>query len=134
MGIVGRLFGEEPGGAEGTVDLVGGDVEKPKAFTGRAGEFFVVSARGLEQRERAVDVGLYKRTGAIDGAVDVTLGGEVHDPVGLKIGEETGEGGGVADVGLGKTVAGVAGEIGEGVRVACVGERVEVQHFVLRLR
>ena len=47
------------------------------------------------KNEGADDVGRDEGAGAVDRAVHVGLGGEVHDPVGREIGEEVAEKGGV---------------------------------------
>ena len=47
-----------------------------------------VRAAGLEQVERALDVGAHERARALDAAVDVALGREVHDQLGLVLLEQ----------------------------------------------
>lgn len=93
------------------------------------GEFGPVETGAVEEAERADDVGLDKRLGGIDGAVDVGLGGEIHDGVDVMFGEETGDEGGIADIAVRENVARVVREVGEVSGVAGVGERVEVDEF-----
>ena len=82
-------------------------------------------ARGLEQRVCAEDVGAQERLGVVDRAVDVGLGGEVHDRV-----DATGavdrraHGGRVADAALHEAVARVLGDRQQVLEVAGVGELV----------
>jgi hypothetical protein len=68
--------------------------------------------------------------GAVDGAIDVGFGGEMHHGVRLEIREGGAHGGGVADVGLEEGVKWVVCEIGEGGEVAGVGEFVDVEDLV----
>ncbi len=42
-----------------------------------------VGANGLEQRERANDIGLDELTRAVDGTINVTFGREMHHARGL---------------------------------------------------
>ena len=83
----------------------------------------------VEEAERADYVGLEKRLGRIDGAIDMRLGGEVGDGVDLVFGEELRDEGGIADVTVGENVARVAREVGEVGGVAGVGEGVEIDEL-----
>ena len=121
-------------GAERAVDLVGGDVEEAEGSLLRAGETAPVLERGLEQGEGAVDVGFDEGGGPEDGAVDVALGGEVHDGVGLVLREQAGDQRAVEDGAVDEDVGRVAGERCEVVHVAGVGERVEVDDACGRAR
>ena len=81
VGAVGRIGrGLSEGGIVGrerAVDLVGGDVEEAEGGARGCVQRGKVRARGFEEVEGAVDVGLEEGVGAEDGAVDVALGGEV---------------------------------------------------------
>jgi hypothetical protein len=73
-----------------------------------------------------VDVGLHEGARAVDAAVDVALGREVHDGARPVLGQQAVEQGAVADVAVHEAVAASpcsAGQVGE---VAGVGQRVEV--------
>jgi len=48
----------------------------------------VVEARGFEEAESAQEIGLDHRLGRNDAAVDVRFGGEMHDGVGLGLGDQ----------------------------------------------
>ena len=65
--------------AEAAVDLVGRDVKEAERLLLVRGQLRPVRARRLEQREGALDVGADELGRAVDAAVDVALGGEVHD-------------------------------------------------------
>ena len=68
-------------------DLVGRDVEEAEAARGaRAASASPIAQRLLQQREGADDVGLDEFAGAVDRAVDMAFGGEVHHGVGLVAG------------------------------------------------
>lgn len=83
-------------------------------------------AHRLEQREAAVDVGgdEWRRSG--DRAVDVGLGGEVEQGARLVARQQAGHQVGIADVAVHEQVARIAGQRGQVVQVAGVGELVEV--------
>src|SRR4051812_39318215 len=73
-----RLFGE--GGLarlERTVDLVGGDVQEAECAVFAA--VIPVGARFLEQTPRADDIRLHELRRTRDRAIDMALGGEMHD-------------------------------------------------------
>ena len=130
VGGEGRFLGEgRIGEREGAVNFVGGDVEETEGGFAGLGEFGPVETGAVEEAERADDVGLDKRLGGIDGAVDVGLGGEIHDGVDVMFGEETGDEGGIADIAVRENVARVVREVGEVGGVAGVSERVEVDEF-----
>ncbi len=110
MRIVGGGLGEGTGFSEGAKNLVGGDVEETE---GGVWEFGQVCAGRLEQVVGADDVGLDEVSGAVDRAVDVGFGGEVHHPIGAKVIKGGGHRGGIADVGLEEAVVGVVPDLGE---------------------
>ncbi len=127
VGCEGSFFVEGGiSGGEGAVDLVGGDVEEAEAVFRCAGEGCVVLARGLEEGERSVDVGAEEGLGAVDGAIDVALCGEVHDSAGLVLCEEARDERGVTDITLNEGVVRVVVNGGEVGWVAGVGELVEI--------
>ena len=111
--------------------LVRGDMVKAEAILGSAVERCPMPPSRLEQLEGAVDVRLDERARAIDRAVHVALGGEMHDDVGLVILEDAAERAGIADVGVFEAVARVVGDTGQIVEVAGVGQLVEVQDLVI---
>ncbi len=71
--------------------------------------------------------------GAVDGAVDVRFGGEVHDGARLMFGQEAADKIVVADVALDEGVAHITVQAGEVLAVAGVGELVEVDDGLLGL-
>ena len=66
-----------------------------------------MGARGFQQDERAHHVGLHERARAIDRAVDMGFGRQVHHGVRLMRREDLGHGRGIRDVGADLRVAGV---------------------------
>ena len=80
-----------------------------------------VLAHRLQHRERADDVGAQERLGVGQRVVDVRLGGEVHDGVGL--GDQLGHQFGVGDVALDQSD--VVLDRGQRLAATRIGERVE---------
>ena len=80
-----------------------------------------------------VDVGPDELAGAVDRAVDVRLGGQVHHGVGLMLLEDPGDLRGVADVDMLEVVAGVVPGLGQRGEVAGVGQLVDVDDLGLGL-
>ena len=95
-------------------------------FPGRQG--IPVTPCRLEEDEGADDIGLDKGSGAVDGAVDVTLGGKVDDGPRPVLPQEGRDELPVTYITLDKGVAFVAAEAGQALEVAGVGEEVEVDH------
>lgn len=60
----------------------------------------------LQQVEGADDVGLDELAGAIDAAIDVAFGGQVHDGIGLVVGDGGVDRGSVGNVDLSELVVG----------------------------
>ena len=104
------------------VDLVGADLEEPPELR---------PSRRFEQHPGAPDVGLDEGTGVEDRAVDVRLGGEVDDGVGLR--DERLDDVGVGDVALHEREARTVAEVGDVARVARVGQLVEDGDSVVRI-
>ena len=115
-------------GASEAVDLVGGDVQEAEGVSLGLGQCGPVGAGGLQQRVGAFDVGAHEGAGAVDGAVDMALGGEVHDGARAVLGQQAVDQGAVADVAMHEDVACVAAQALEVAQVAGVGERIEVEH------
>ena len=97
----------------------------------RAGKLSPVAQRGVEHDERADDVRLDERARPIDRAVDVGLGGEVRDDVGVEARERLRDLGLLADIGADEAVARVARHALERGERAGVGQLVQRQHLVL---
>jgi hypothetical protein len=128
VGGVGRVFGELSRRAEGAEDLVGRDVvEAEGGGPPLAGP---VGAGGFQHLEGAHHVGLDEGARAVDRAVDMAFGGEVHHGIGSVFREDAVERGAVADVGLFKGVAGAVRDLRHVGEVRSVGQRVEVHDLV----
>lgn len=89
-----------------------------------------MGARGLEQAERAGDVRLDERLGAVDGSVDMTFGGQVEHGVGCVFLKDMFEKGSVTNIAVDEGVVGVLLHVRQGCEVSGVGEGVEVDHPV----
>ena len=92
----------------------------------RAGQAAPVGARRFQQREGAFDVGANEFAGAMDGAIDVRLGGKMDDGARLPLGQQTVEQAPVADVAAHEGMADIAVERGQVLEVARVGQLVEI--------
>jgi hypothetical protein len=114
-GTVRRVLGEALGVVEGevAVHLVGGDVVKPG----------IGLASGLEEDERADEVGPYERRRVVERVVVVGLRRQVHDRV--VGGDERLDRGGIGDVGDHQLHA-VGREVGQ--RLGAGGVRQLVEH------
>ncbi len=129
VGRVGRGLGKgRIALAEAAVHLVGRDMQEAERGLRVGGERAPIGARCLEQLEGTHHVGLHEGRGAVDRAVDVALGCEVHDRARLVGREQALEGARVGDVAAHEDVARIARERGEVREVARIGELVEVHH------
>ena len=106
------------------VDLVGRDLDEPAQRR--------VLARRLEQHERAVDVGGDELARVPDRAIDVGLGGEVHDDVGVL--DERRRDRRIGDVPLHEAVARVVLHALEILEPAGVGQLVERRDLPVGMR
>ena len=104
-------------------------VEAKLAF-GRLRECQPVRAGGFQQAISANNVGLDKVRRPVDGAVNVGLGGQVHDGLRLEALDDCTDRCLVDDVGLDEFVAGVGCNALQRFKVTGVGQLVEVEHFV----
>ena len=105
VGLVGGGLGEQAFRPQRAEDLVGRDVVEPKGLATAFGQSAPIGKHLLEQRVGPDDVGLDERAGAVDRAIDVALGRQMHHD----IGPEAFDGGldrrRVADIGLDEMVA-----------------------------
>ena len=96
----------------------------------RLGQGQPVSACRLEQAVGADDIGLDKVRRAVDGAVNVGLGRQVHDRLGLEALDDRADRGLVDDIRLDELVAGIGGDALQRFQITGVGQLVEVEDFV----
>src|SRR5512147_2010981 len=109
-------------------------MKESEGSTGSGFERLQVAANRLEQGEGAGEVSSHELAGAVDAAVHVTLGGEVHDGAGMVDRQQPVDQAPVANVAPHEHVPGIAVEAAEIFEVAGVGERVEVHYRLLRAR
>jgi hypothetical protein len=83
-------------------------------------------ARLIEKSEGAVDIGADERVGCHDGAIDVALGCQVHDGLGLMFTQKRGDERGIADVPAYESVAGIAEHGGKIFWITRVSLQVEI--------
>ncbi|MNI51404.1 hypothetical protein D3C73_1061320 [compost metagenome] len=87
-----------------------------------------VVAHRFEQGQGADHIGLDERTGAVDGTIDMAFGGEVHHRIGLVFGQQAGHQRVVTDVAVHEHVVRIALQGGQGLQIARVGQRIQVDH------
>ncbi len=97
-----------------------------KAGAARLRQKGQVGAGRLQQGGGSHDVGAQEGQSAAGGGVDAGLGGQVQHCVGLVAGEDRGHGLAVADVGVFEGVAGAGLNLPDAVRVAGLGDGVDV--------
>jgi hypothetical protein len=84
------------------------------------------SAGGFKHCERPEQVGLHEGCGSVDRPVDVALGSEVHDGVGLVLREDCAECGGIAEIDMFEGVVRIAFKIGERLGITGIAQLIEV--------
>ncbi len=109
-------------------------MQESKRLALAVGQCLPVRTCGLEQMERAFDVGSHESGRPVDTAVDMALGGKVHDRARSVFGQKPIEQGPVADVAAHEAVARVAFERSQIFQVAGVGECVEIDDRLVALR
>ncbi len=113
------------------VDLVGGDVVEAEGLAALGRQALPVGAGGLEQLVGADDVGLDELRRAVDGAVDVGFGGQMHDGVRLEVQQRLADPLTIGDVGLEELITRVVFHGCQRLQVAGIGQFVQVEHAVL---
>ena len=131
---IGRVLAEQPALAQAAIDLVRGDMDEAEGGAGRLVEVAPIFARGFQQDAGADDIGLDEGGGAVDGAVDMALGRQMHDRIGAVPLEDAAERAGVADIGLLEGIARIAGDRRQGLRIGGVGQLVEIDDRRVRSR
>jgi hypothetical protein len=114
---------DERGAGGRPVDLVGRNLDVP---------LVTVPPRRFEQDPRAVDIGLDERARIEQRAIDVRLGREVDDDVGVLRGAVDDLG--VADIAANERVAGVALQVPDVLRITSVGEFIQIGDAIVGMR
>ena len=130
LGGEGWLDAVGVGHGQRAIDFVGADMIEPLAFV-LFGEALPVGFGGLQQAQRAHDVGLGEGERVFDATVHMALGGEVYDAVDTLCLHEIHHAFKVADVHLDELVVGLGLDVLEVGEVACIGELVEVDDLVV---
>ena len=134
VGGTGRVWGgfrEEAGGVvEIPVDLVGGNVEEPEGVLAIRCQGFEIFAGHFQEGAGAHHVGLDECRRAVDGAIHVAFGCQVHDCVRLLGGKDLTKGSRITDVDLLEGIVRMRVCSGDGLQIACVGEFVHVDDGV----
>lgn len=93
-------------------------------------ETFVVSQGLLQKSVGSDDVGLNEVSRAVNGSIDMGLGSEMHDEIGLMLCQQTADGLTVSDIGLFELMARMLTTLRERLQIAGVGELVDSDDFV----
>src|SRR5918994_675963 len=116
---------------EGTVDLIGGDMDKPKRCSlGRRSLIHITEDR-FKQPKCADDVCLNKALGARDRTVNMSFCGTVNDRARFMLREHTRNKGGIANVSSNKPMTPVAFGTRQVFQVTGIGELVDVNNGLL---
>ena len=126
----GRLDARGMGQLEGAIDLVGGDVVEPFPLV-FLGQGLPIEFRGLQQAERAHDVGLGEGERVLDAAIDMGFRREVDDAIDLLVLHQLVDAVEVADVHPDELVVGFVLDILQIGQVAGVGQLVQVDDSVI---
>ena len=130
--VVAGLLGEAACIGQRAIDFIGRDMVEAKIPSARAA-FAPMGECRLEQDIAADHIGVDEFGRAVDRAVDMAFGCQMHDRVGLKPREGVGDGGAITDIAAAEMVAGIAVERGERRQIARIGQLVEDEHLVLRI-
>ena len=132
--IVGRRFHERRViGLERAEDLVRRDVMEAEIRPALPVEAIVVGARGLEQGEGAHDVGAHEVARAIDRAVDMTFGRQMHHRIRLAGREDVLHCGRVGDIGTDQLVAVAVDRPFQRIFRRRIGHRVDIDDGMIRI-
>lgn len=110
------------------IHLVGGDVVEAESRLARLVQTVPIGACCFQQHIGADDIGLDEVGGARDGAINVTLGGQMHYGIGLVGNEDPIQFGAVANVNLFKRIAVASRDSRQGFQVARIGQLIEVDY------
>ncbi|MCY1413779.1 hypothetical protein D9M71_292160 [compost metagenome] len=89
-----------------------------------------VGAGRLQQGISADNIGVNELCRAIDRTVDMGLGSQVHDHLGLEALQHSADGSLVGDVGLDELVTRIRGNADQRFQIAGVCQLVQVEHFM----
>ena len=135
VGPIGMVFGEwRVLGPKRAIDLIGRDVEETerRLFVGR--QPLPIGPRRLEQAERPHHIGIDEGGRAGDRAVDMAFGGKVHHGADVVGGEQFPDQSLVLDAADHQAMAGIAGQRGEVLPVAGIGQLIEIDHRLIARR
>ena len=126
-GRVGRGFAEQAVvEIEVAEDLVGRDMVETERVFLRAFESAPVFQRRVEQAEGAHHIGFHESAGAVDRAVDMAFGRQVHDPVDLLFAQQAQHQLAVEDIAFHQPVVRRIVDGLEAFRIARIGQLVEI--------
>lgn len=134
MGVDGRGFGEETGGAQGAVDLVGADLDKLLSLLPGLLPGVVPGVLGpLQEVHRAHHIGGHEDLGVCDGAVHMGLRRKVDDEIRVILPDERGHKLLVADIAVDKDVPLVVLDVLQVLQIAGIGQGIQVDDANVRI-
>src|SRR5690606_17575914 len=113
------------------VYLVGGNMMEAEGCLALGAQAEPVGACIFQQAVGADDIGLDECCRAIDRAVDMRLGGQVHDGVWLELAQRRDDALGIGNIGLNEAIPWACIDLGQRFQIAGIGQLVEVEHLVL---
>ena len=112
------------------VHLIGGDVVEAKGFAALGWQGLPIGTRRLEQLVSPNDVGLNELCRAVDRAVDMGFGGQVHDGIRLEFQQRFTDTFAIGDIGLKELIAVAAVDFCQRLEIAGVGQLVQIEDAV----
>jgi len=112
------------------VHLVGREVVEAERFATFDRQRLPVGTGRFEQLIGADDVGLDKFCRAVDRAVDMGFGGQVHDGIRLEFQQRFTDTFAIGDIGLKELIAVAAVDFGQRLEIAGVGQLVQIEDAV----
>ncbi len=113
------------------IHLIGGDMVEAEGRLARLVQTVSIGTCRFQQHIGADDIGLDKVSWACDGAISMTLGGQMHHRIRLVQGKHPIQLGAIADIDLLKRMTLACRYIGQGFQIASIGEFIEVDNGIL---
>ena len=134
MGRIGRgLVKRRVVRTEAAVHFISRHMDQAKTGLPRGVQNSVVGRGRVQQAAGPHDVGPDKILGRDDRAIDMRLGRQVKHDGWLKIGEDAGQLGGIANVRLDESVLGMCGQVGQAIGLGGIRQLVVINHRRVRI-
>src|SRR5687768_67086 len=120
--------------AQGTINLVSGNVEKTKILLFASVQAVPVAAGGFQEAEGTDNIGLDKIFRSVDRAIHMAFRSEIDYGAGLVAADQASHEGTIADVALNKNVPLILHQCAETLQVSRIRKYVEIDDRLVRLR